>query len=72
MKQKATDFYQNVQVKSSKISKSKNSDESLEPQPGQMKNMFYSKDKLSNLCTGGVIRNLMNLLHYSAENMTVF
>jgi hypothetical protein len=48
-KRKATDFYQNLQVKKSKTRTSKKSEESLEPPPGQMKNMFYSKDNLSKL-----------------------
>jgi hypothetical protein len=37
-----------------------------------MKNMFYSKDNLSKLCTEGMIRNLMNLLRYLVEDMTTF
>jgi hypothetical protein len=68
----ATDFYQNLQVKSSKLSKSQMSDASLEPPPGQMKNMFYSKDNLSKLCVEGAIRNLMNVLHCLAEDMSTF
>jgi hypothetical protein len=49
-KRKATDFYQNLQVKKTKIRTSKKSEESLEPPPGQMKNMFYSKDNLTVMC----------------------
>ncbi len=71
-KRKATDFYQNLQVKRSKFSKSQNSDASLEPPPGQMKNMFYSKDNLSKLCVEGAIRNLTNVLHCSEEDMSTF
>jgi hypothetical protein len=71
-KRKATDFYQNVQVKKSKTRMSKKSEESLEPPPGQMKNMFYSKDNLTKLCAEGAIRNLMNMLQCSAEDMSTF
>jgi hypothetical protein len=71
-KLKATDFYQNVQVKKSKIRTSKKSDESLEPPPGQMKNVFYSKYNLSKLCTEGASRNLMNMLQCSAEDVSTF
>jgi hypothetical protein len=71
-KRKATDFYQNVQVKKSKIRTSKKSEESLEPPPGQMKNMFYSEDNLSKLCAEGAIRNLMNMLQCSADDMSTF
>jgi hypothetical protein len=61
-KHKATDFYQNLVVKKTKFSKSQKSDASLKPPPGQMKNLFYSKDNLSNLYAEGAIRNLMNVL----------
>jgi hypothetical protein len=71
-KRKATDFYQNVQVKKSKIRTSKKSEESLEPPPGQMKNMFYSKDNLSKLCAEGAIRNLMNMLQCLVKDMSTF
>jgi hypothetical protein len=69
---KATDFYQNVQVKKSKIRTSKNSEESLEPPPGQMKNMFYLKDNLSKLCTEGATRSLMGMFQCSEEDMSTF
>ena len=71
-KHKATDFYQNLQVKKSKIRTSKKSEESLEPPPGQMKNMFYSTDNLTKLCAEGAIRNLMNMLQCSAEDTSTF
>jgi hypothetical protein len=71
-KHKATDFYQNEQVKKSKIRTSKKSKESLEPPPGQMKNMFYSKNNLSKLCAEGAIKNLMGMLQCSAEDMSTF
>ncbi len=57
-------------VKKSKIRTSKKSEESLEPPPGQMKNMFYSEDNLSKLCAEGAIRNLMDMFQYSAEDMS--
>ncbi len=65
-KRKATDFYQNLPVKSQK------SNASLKHPPGQMVNMFYSKDNLGKLCAEGAIRNLMNVLHCSIEDMTMF
>jgi hypothetical protein len=71
-KRKDTDFYQNVQAKSSKISKSQKSDASLEPPACQMKNMFYSKDNFTKLCAEGAIRNLMNMLQCLAEDMSTF
>jgi len=71
-KRKATDFYQNLQVKKSKIRTSKKSEESSEPPPGQMKNMFYSTDNLTKLCAEGAIRNLMNMLQCSAEDTSTF
>ncbi len=71
-KHKATDFYQNVQVKKSKIRTSKKTEESLEPPPGQMKNIFYSKDNLTKLCAEGALRNLMGELQCSAEDMSTF
>jgi hypothetical protein len=42
------------------------------PPPGQMKNMFYSKENLSKLCAEGAIQNLMNMLHFSKEDMNIF
>ncbi len=37
-----------------------------------MKNMFYLKDNLSNLCAEGGIRNLMGMLQCSADDMSTF
>ncbi len=71
-KRKAIDFYQNLQVKKSKIRTSKKSEESLEPPPGQMMNMFYSKDNLSKLCAEGTTRILMGMFQCSAEDMSTF
>ena len=71
-KRNATNFYQIVQVKSSKISKSQKSDASLEPPPRQMKNMFYFKDNFAKLCAESAIRNLTNVLHCMAEDMSAF
>jgi hypothetical protein len=34
--------------------------------------MFYSKENLSKLCAEGAIRNLMNMLHFSTEDMNIF
>ncbi len=48
------------------------SDASLTPPPGQMKNMFHSKDNVSKLCAEGAIRNLMHMLHHSTEDITMF
>ncbi len=42
------------------------------PSPGQMKNKFYSKENLSKLCTEGAIQNLVNMLHFSTEDMNIF
>ncbi len=39
------------------------------PPPGQMKNMFYSKENLSKLCAEGAILNVMNMLHFLTEDM---
>jgi hypothetical protein len=63
---KPTDFYQNLPVKIQR------SNASLTPPPGQMKNMFHSKDNLSKLCAEGAIRNLMQMLHHSTKDITTF
>jgi hypothetical protein len=42
------------------------------PPPGQMKNMFYSKENLSKLFAEGATRNLMNMLHFLPEDMNIF
>jgi hypothetical protein len=41
------------------------------PPPGQIKNMFYSKENLSKLCVEGAIQNLMNILHFLTEDMNI-
>jgi hypothetical protein len=38
----------------------------------QMKNRFYSKDNLSKLCAEGAVRNLMNMLHCSSDELDTF
>jgi hypothetical protein len=42
------------------------------PPPGQMKNMFYSKENTSKLCAEGAIQNFMNMLHFLTEDMNIF
>jgi hypothetical protein len=37
-----------------------------------MKNMFHSKENLSKLCAEGAIQHLMNMLHFSTEDMNIF
>jgi hypothetical protein len=39
------------------------------PPPGQIKNMFFSDENLSKLCTKGAIQNLPNMLHFLPEDM---
>ncbi len=51
-KRKSTDFF-------CKIPQTKR----RKPPPGQMKNMFYSDENLSKLCTEGAIQNLLIMLH---------
>jgi hypothetical protein len=34
-----------------------------------MKNMFFSDENTSKLCTKGAIQNLLNMLHFSPEDM---
>jgi hypothetical protein len=40
--------------------------------PGQMENMFFSNENLSKLCAEGAIQNLLNMLHFSPEDMNIF
>jgi hypothetical protein len=40
--------------------------------PGQMKNMFLFNLNLSKLCAEGAIQNLLNMLHFSPEDMNIF
>jgi hypothetical protein len=42
------------------------------PPPSQMKNMFFSDENLSKLCTEGAIQNLLNMLHFLPEVMNIF
>ncbi len=42
------------------------------PPPGQMKNMFFSDENSSKLCAEGAIQNLLNMLHFSPEEMNIF
>ncbi len=65
-KRKATDFYQNTSMNNQMSKKS------IQTQPGEICNMFYSRENLGKLCAEGSIRNLMNLLHCSHADMTTF
>ncbi len=42
------------------------------PPPGQIQNMFYSDENSSKLCAKGAIQNLLNMLHFSPEEMNIF
>ncbi len=42
------------------------------PPPGQMNNMIFSDENLSKLCAKGAIQNLLNMLHFSPEEMNIF
>jgi hypothetical protein len=42
------------------------------PPPGQMKNMFFFNENLSKLCAEGAIKNLLNMMHFSSEDMNNF
>jgi hypothetical protein len=50
----------------------KKSDDVLKPLPGQMKNTFYSEENSSKLCTEGANQILMNMLHFSTEDIDIF
>ena len=65
-KRKATDFYQNSSMNNQMSKKS------IQTPPGEMRNMFYSRENLGKLCAEGSIRNLMNVLHCSHADMTSF
>jgi hypothetical protein len=39
------------------------------PPLGQIQNMFYSDENSSKLCAKGAIQNLLNMLHFSPEEM---
>ncbi len=42
------------------------------PLPCQMKNVFFSDENLSKLCAKGAIQNLLNMFHFSPEDMNIF
>ncbi len=42
------------------------------PPPGQIQNMFFSDENLSNLCAKGAIQNLLHMLHFLQEDMNIF
>jgi hypothetical protein len=42
------------------------------PPPGQMKNMFYSKENSSELCAESAIQNLINMLNFLTEDINIF
>jgi len=63
---KATDFYQNSSMNN------QTSKKSMQTPPGEMRNMFYSRENLCKLCAEGAVRNLMNVLHCSPAHMTSF
>ena len=65
-KRKSTDFYQNSSMNNQMSKKS------MQTLPGQMLNLFYSRENLGKLCAEGSIRNLMNVLHCSHADMTTF
>ncbi len=67
---KSTDFF--CEIPQIKRGMNKKSDDLLKPPLGQMKNMFYSKENSSKLCAEGAIQNLMNMLHFSTEDMIIF
>jgi hypothetical protein len=48
------------------------SKKSIQTPPGEMSNMFYSRDNLGKMCAEGAVRNLMNVLHCSPADMTSF
>ena len=65
-KRKATDFYQNSAVNNQMSKKS------MQTPPGEMLNMYYSRENECKLCAEGAVRNLMNVLHCSPADMTSF
>ncbi len=60
-KRKSTDFF--CEIPQTKTGK---------PPPGQMNNMFFSDENLSKLCAKGAIQKLLNMLHFSPEEMNIF
>ncbi len=67
---KSTDFYFDMTTK--KCKENKKSDALLNPPTGQMKNLFYSEENSSKLCSEGAIGNLMNMPHCSKKDMELF
>jgi hypothetical protein len=65
-KRKATDFYQNSSMNNQMSKKS------IQTPPGEIRNMFYSRENLCKLCAEGSVINLMNVLHCSPADMTSF
>ena len=49
-----------------------NNVESIICPDGEIENRFYSKTNVSKLCAEGAIANLMNMLHMSSEDMSLF
>jgi hypothetical protein len=71
-KQKPTEFYMDKPIK--KHMKTEKSELKTEKSrlEVQIENRFYSKDNLSKLCAEGAVRNLMNMLHCSKEELETF
>jgi hypothetical protein len=65
-KRKATDFYQISSMNNQMTKKS------IQTPPGEIRNMFYSRENLCKLCAEGSVINLMNVLHCSPADMTSF
>ena len=65
-KRTPTDFYQDAPTKKQKYDPCKTTASE------QVKNLFYSKVNCLKLCTEGAIRNLMNMLHCSEDDMNSF
>ncbi len=71
-KQKPTEFYMAKPIKKHmKTEKSELKTEKSEPEV-QIENRFYSEDNLSTLCAEGAVRNLMNMLHCSKDELETF
>ncbi len=64
-KRRPTEFYMDEPVK--KHMKTEKSELEV-----QMENTFYSEDNLSKLCAEGAVRNLMNMLHCSRDELDTF
>ncbi len=57
-----TDFYMDEPIK-------KHMKDEASALEVQMENRFYSEDNLSELCAEGAVRNLMNMLHRSRDEL---